>query len=147
MKTVSEGKNHKAINIGGFSHLNDHTFVHPKFHTENEGRIFIGELLKTTGVEISFRELPAKTTIPFLHKHHEHEEIYIFLKGEGLFQVDDDVFDISEGSIVRVDVDGNRTLSNTATDPMVYMVIQAQRNSLRGYDVSDGYRAEGEIKL
>ena len=147
MKTISEGKNHKAINIGSFNHLNDHTFVHPKFHNENKGRIFIGELLGTTGAEISFRELSAKTTIPFLHKHYEHEEIYIVLKGNGKFQVDDVVFEISEGSLIRVNVDGDRTLSNTSEEPMIYMVVQAQQKSLKGYDVSDGYRTEGDIKL
>ena len=147
MKTISEGKNHKAINIGRLDKLNDHTFIHPLFKTETKGRLFVGELLRTTGAEISFRDLPEKTTISFLHKHHEHEEIYIVLKGYGKFQVDEDVFDIEEGSVIRVDVDGNRTLSNTSNESMIYMVIQAQRNSLKGYDVSDGYRTEGEIKI
>lgn len=147
MKTVSEGKNHKAMNIGRFDQLNDHTFVHPKFGNETRGRLFIGELLGTNGAEVSFRDLPGNTTIPFLHKHHEHEEIYIVLKGEGLFQVDDAVFEISEGSVVRVGVDGNRTLSNTSEESMIYMVVQATQNTLKAYNVLDGYRTEGKIKI
>lgn len=113
----------------------------------DKGRLFVGEMLKTTGVEISFRALEPKTTIPFLHKHHQHEEIYVFLKGKGNFQVDDHVFEVAEGSLVRVSPDGNRTLSNTLDKDLVYMVIQAKAGSLEAYNIMDGYREQGEIKL
>ena len=78
---ISEDKNHKAIDIGSFEDLSGFEFHHPKFSTVDPGRLFIGEILETTGSEISFRELPAKTKIGFLHKHKKHEEVYIFLKG------------------------------------------------------------------
>ena len=145
--TIAEGKNYKAINIGPLDRLPDHQFVHPLFKTIDKGRLFVGELLETSGAEVSFRELPAKTTIPFLHKHHQHEEIYIFLKGVGLFQADDNIFPVNEGSIIRVGTDVSRTLSNDAEEPMIYMVVQSHINSLAGYHVSDGYRVEGEIKI
>ncbi|MEN8228341.1 MAG: cupin domain-containing protein [Bacteroidota bacterium] len=139
-KIIAENKNYKAIDIGSFDQLSKHEFIHPKFKNIDKGRLFIGELLQTTGAEISFRELPSNTKIPFLHKHHKHEEIYIFLKGSGQFQVDDEVFKIKEGSIVRVSMEGNRTLSNDSKEPMIYMVVQSQADTLAGYDVSDGYR-------
>jgi mannose-6-phosphate isomerase-like protein (cupin superfamily) len=86
-------------------------------------------------------ELPAKTTIAFLHKHNKHEEIYIFLKGYGQYQVDNDTFQIMEGSIV------SRTLRNDSESGMIYMVVQSTEKSLTGYDISDGYRIDGEIKI
>lgn len=147
MKITSEGKNHKAINLGSFDQLGQHSFLHPKFKTENKGRIFVGELLETNGAEISFREMPGNTTVPFLHKHNEHEEIYVFLKGMGEFQVDDEVFKVEEGSVVKVASNGSRTLSNTSEEVMIYMVVQATQNTLKGYDVSDGYRVDGAVKI
>ena len=146
-KIIAENSNYKAIDIGPLKELSKHEFIHPKFKNIDKGRLFIGELLGTTGAEISFRELPAKTVIPFLHKHNKHEEIYIFLKGYGQFQVDTDVFMIKEGSIVKVSLDGSRTLSNDSEEPMIYMVVQSHADTLVRYNVMDGYRVEGEIKL
>ena len=147
VQTIAENKNCKAINLGPLNKISQYEFIHPKFNTTDKSRIFTGELLKTTGAEISFRELPPKTVIPFLHKHHKHEEIYIFLKGNGKFQVDNDVFNVSEGSMVKVNPDGDRTLSNNSDETMIYMVIQAHRGTLAGYNVSDGYRTDGKNKL
>ena len=147
VKIISEGDNFKAIDIGTFDQLSAYGFVHPKLGTPVKNKLFIGEILKSTGAEISFTELPSKTTISFLHKHKTHEEIYIVLKGHGQYQVDDEVFEISEGSIVRVSPDGSRTLRNDSENSMVYMVIQTTAGSLKGYDISDGFRVDGEIKI
>ena len=145
--TIAYNKNCKAIDLGPFSELSSYEFLHPLFKKVDKGRIFTGEYLESTGAEISFRELPPNTKIPFLHKHHKHEEIYIFLKGHGQFQVDNDVFDVREGSLVRVSPDGNRTLCNCADEVMVYMVVQSSAGSLAAYNVKDGYRSEGDVKL
>lgn len=147
IQTISEGENHKAINIGSLDKLSDYSFIHPKLGHTVESKLFIGEILKSTGSEISFMELPSKQTINFLHKHRQHEEIYIFLRGYGQYQVDDEIFEIKEGSIVRVSPNGSRTLRNDSDSGMVYMVIQATEKSLTGYDISDGYRSEGIIKI
>lgn len=147
IQTISEGDNHKAINIGALDKLSDYSFIHPKLGHTVENKLFIGEILKSTGSEISFMELPAKTTINFLHKHKKHEEIYIFLKGNGQYQIDNDIFQIEEGSIVRVSPNGSRTLRNDSENNMVYMVIQSTVDSLTGYDISDGFRIDGEIKI
>ncbi len=147
IKEISEGENHKAINIGKIDELSNYSFIHPKFGTEDKDRLFVGNLIQTKGSEISFRELATNTTIPFLHGHHKHEEIYLFLKGEGKFQVDEDIFDIQEGSIIRVSPKGARTLSNTSSEGMIYLVIQSLDGGLTGYDISDGYRIDGEVKI
>lgn len=141
------GKHYNSVNIGQFSQLSQHEFIHPITKQVDKGRLFMGELLGSSGAELSFRELEANTVIPFLHQHMKHEEIYVFLKGHGQFQVDEDVITISEGSIIRVSPEGNRTLSNQSDMPMVYMVIQATVNTLKAYTVLDGKREEGKIKL
>lgn len=147
IKQISEGENHTAVNIGDLSSLSDYEFKHPRLGTVLKSKLFLGEILKATGTELSFREVPPKTNIPFLHKHHKHEEIYIVLKGRGKYQIDDTIFDISEGSIVRVAPNGIRTLSNIGDEVMIYMVIQAHSNTITGRDVYDGYRVKGEIKI
>ncbi len=147
VKKISEGENHKAVDIGSLNDLSGHSFIHPKLGHTVKNKIFLGEHLKSTGSEISFMELPPKTTVSFLHKHRKHEEIYIFLKGYGQYQVDDDVFQIKEGSVVRVSPDGSRTLGNDSEESMIYMVVQSLANTLDGYDISDGYRIKGEIKI
>ena len=48
--------------------------------------------------------MPASAAVPFFHSHKANEENYIILSGSGKFQVNDDVFDIAEGS---ADLDGN----------------------------------------
>lgn len=147
IKQISSGKNFKAIDIGKLDELDQHEFVHPKLGTKDGSRLFVGEALGTKGSEISFRELAPGTTVPFLHKHYKHEEVYIFLKGCGQFQVDALVFDIKEGSIVKVDSGGSRSVRNNSDSPMIYMVLQATEGTLAEYNVLDGYRVEGEIKF
>lgn len=146
-KIAGGNKNYKAIEIGPLNQLSGFEFIHPVTKQVDRSRLFIGEILETSGAEVSFREIPPGTVIPFLHKHETHEEIYIFLRGSGRFQVDDDVFPIKEGSIVKVTLDGSRTLCNDSEESMIYMVVQSRAGTLNGYNVSDGYRIEGTIKL
>ena len=146
-KKIRSGENYKLLEIGKFEHLDQHEFVHPRFGTKDTARIFVGELLDSSGSEISFRKLAPGTTIPFLHKHHEHEEIYVFLRGKGQFQVDEDVFQVEEGSIVKVSTQGSRSLKNNSDEFMIYMVVQATEGSLKKYNVMDGYRVDEGPKL
>jgi len=139
-KIISHGENHSAINLGQFDSLMEHSYLHPKLHKEIEGKVFAGEILGTTGAEISFQTLPPYEDISFKHQHHNNEEIYIFLKGSGQFQVDNDLFDVSEGSVIRVSPSGKRTYRNTSDKPLIFICIQAKANSLDGYFIEDGFR-------
>ena len=141
----SEGNNYSAIDIGQFKDLKQYSYPHPKLNQNIQGKVFVGHALKCTGVEISFQILPADTEIPFLHCHKDHEEVYIFIKGNGQFQVDNDLFDITEGSIVRVAPEGRRTWRNNSYNSMVFMVIQAKAGTIENYFVNDGYGVAGKI--
>jgi mannose-6-phosphate isomerase-like protein (cupin superfamily) len=145
LEVVSEGTNYSAIDIGELDNLMDHSYMHPKMKQEVKGKVFVGEILKSTGVEISFQILPPHTNIPFLHSHKNHEEIYFFLKGSGQFQVDESIIEIKEGSIIRIAPDGKRTWRNNSGKPMIFMVIQSQAGTLDNYTVLDGFRTDGEI--
>lgn len=142
---ISEGTNYSAIDLGEFNELMDYTTIHPRLAQEVKGKVFVGEPLKSTGVEISFQLLPPNTSIPFIHKHNKHEEVYIILKGSGQFQVDQHCFSIKEGSIVRIASEGERSLRNNSAAPMIYMVIQSQAGSLDQHLVFDGYRVNRDV--
>jgi len=145
IKITSEGVNHCAIDLGMFENLTDYSFIHPKRHQEIKGKQFVGEILKATGAEISFQLLPPHTEIPFLHQHKKHEEIYVFLRGTGQFQVDESVFDVSEGSVIRISANGKRTYRNNSENPLIFMCIQCQADSLDSFFVEDGFRSDGVI--
>lgn len=139
---ISENKNYTAVNIGSLAHLEEHKLVHPISKQIIEGKAFLKNSTKATGTEISFNALPPTTELSYFHIHDQNEETYIILKGEGDFQVDDDCFPISEGSIIRVAPKGIRGMRNTSGEPMIYIVIQSKENSLQQYSTGDGTRVE-----
>lgn len=95
-----------------------------------EGKAFLKDTLGLTGCEVSFGTLPKGAAVPFFHSHKENEEVYIVLTGAGRFQVDADVFDVAEGSVVRVSTHADRNIKCTSEVPMTYICIQAKEGSL-----------------
>lgn len=112
-----------------------------------EGKQFVKEAAEASSCEISFGTLPSGAAVPFFHSHKANEENYVILSGTGRFQVDDDVFDIGEGSVVRVSTRCDRNLKCTSTEPMTYICIQAKEGSLEGYTMTDAEITEHENLL
>ncbi|MDR1347168.1 MAG: cupin domain-containing protein, partial [Prevotellaceae bacterium] len=104
------------------------------------------EATKATGTEISFTALPPKSELPYFHFHNKDEETYIILKGAGYYQVDDDCFPITEGSVIRVAPQGKRGLCNTSDAEMIYICVQSKENSLEEHTTDDGERVVVEPK-
>lgn len=102
-----------------------------------EGKQFVKEATGATSCEISFGTLPSGAAVPFFHSHKANEENYVILSGAGRFQVDDEVFDIAEGSVIRVSPGCDRNLRCTSAEPMIYLCIQAKADSLEGYTMTD----------
>lgn len=139
IKTIKEGKNYCAVTVGRMSELNEHV-LHFAPSVDIHGKVFVGQSLKASGAEMSFQSIPVGIDSGFLHTHKTHEELYIIVKGEGEYQVDGDIFPVSEGSIVRVAPDGKRALRNIGKEPMVMICIQYKADSFAADDtpVSDG---------
>ncbi|MFN8659787.1 MAG: hypothetical protein U0105_25860 [Candidatus Obscuribacterales bacterium] len=75
-----------------------------------------------------------------------NEEAYIFMGGEGQMQIDGEVFPVQEGTIVRVNTDGSRSLRNTSgNEPLYFLCIQARQNSLNIDTFEDGIRSEQPV--
>ena len=145
LKIKSKGINHCSIDMGAIDQIVDYSYMHPKRQQEVKGKVFIGEVLESSSAEISFTVFPPKTSMPFLHQHKNNEELYIFIKGSGQFQVDDTVFDVSEGSVVRISPNGKRIYRNNSENPLIFLCIQNRMGSLEQFNVEDGFLAEGEI--
>ncbi|MBQ3933626.1 MAG: cupin domain-containing protein, partial [Elusimicrobiaceae bacterium] len=71
--------NYKKTEVGNLSE------VATKY--EN-GKVFLHDVLGLTGCEISVSSMPAGIKLPFNHKHKQNEEVYIFLKGNGVMTLD-----------------------------------------------------------
>lgn len=112
-----------------------------------EGKQFVKDATGSTSCEISFGKLPSGTAVPFFHIHKANEENYIILSGYGRFQVDDECFDIAEGSVIRVSTGCDRNLKCTSPEPMTYICIQAKEGSLDGYTMTDAEITERENLL
>lgn len=109
-----------------------------------EGKLFVKESTGATSCEISFGTLPTGAAVPFFHSHKANEENYIILSGAGRFQVNDEAFDITEGSVIRVSTNCDRNIKCTSEAPMTYICIQAKEGSLDGYTMTDAEITERE---
>lgn len=144
--TARTGQNFAVADLGMFSQLRRFTFDTPEAPMKLEGKVFLKQILELTSSEISFNNLSPKKSVPFYHKHRFNEEIYIFVGGTGEFQVDDCVFPITEGSIVRVDPEGERCLRNISdTEDLCWIVIQARVNSLVEKNIEDGLGVQKRV--
>lgn len=138
--TVKTGQNFAITDLGVFSELRKFTFETPEAPIKLEGKIFLKQILDLSSAEISFNNLPSNTSVPFYHKHRLNEEIYIFVGGVGEFQVDDCIFSVGEGTVVRVDPEGERCMRNTSnTEDLCWIVIQARKGSYTNHTIQDGF--------
>ena len=132
------GSNFSFVDFGSFAHTDQHVFEHPKLAKKVAGKQFLREELDLTSMEVSINKCPPGDSMPFIHKHRENEELYLFLKGKGEFCVDGEWFDVQEGSAVRVSPDGARTWRSSKTDELIFIVIQAKAGTMKGSTIEDG---------
>jgi len=51
----------------------------------------------------------------------------------------------AEGTLIRVDPSGMRTWRNNGKEALLFMVIQARKDSLAEHNIHDGFRVKGQI--
>ena len=132
---TNRGKNHTAEDIGPFENLLERDFL--GFH----GKYLIGADMGLTGCEVSLNRLPAGKGMPFVHAHRRNEELYIVLRGKGVFHVDGEEFPVQEGSLVRVAPEGGRAFK-AGDEDLYFICIQAEAGSLTQATKEDGIRLE-----
>ena len=140
IEKLSENAHYTAVDLGDFKDLMDYTLIHPISQKLIEGKVFLKNVTKASGTEISFNSLPPQSEQPYFHIDRKNEETYIILSGSGFYQVDDDCFNIKAGSVIRVAPQGKRGIRNASDETIVYMVVQSKENSLEEYTTADGER-------
>ena len=145
IKTIASAANFSAISVGALNELDDYVLeLGPE--VKIPGKVFGGAALGATGCEFSFQVFQPGTESGFLHTHKNHEELYFFLSGKGEFQVDGEVFPIAEGSVVRVNPAGKRSVRNNGTTPLVMLCVQYRGNTFTSEDAADGVILNEEVK-
>jgi mannose-6-phosphate isomerase-like protein (cupin superfamily) len=129
--------NFSVTHAGDWKDLAQHVFEHPVLG-KVPGKLFLKDTLQMTALEISLGSIPPGRGTPFSHRHRENEEVYIFVGGRGQFQVDGQVVEVREGTVIRVGCAGARAWRNTSTEPLRYIVIQARAGTLANGTTTDG---------
>jgi len=138
------GRNFTAYESGARKDWPDHSLEIPGLG-EVRGKHFLKDMAGFTGCEISINSLPPGAGMPFHHQHQENEEVYIFIQGKGQMQVDGEIINVQEGSVVRIAPNGLRTWRNNSNEPLLYIVAQMRENSLRQYGLGDGVIPEKAV--
>jgi mannose-6-phosphate isomerase-like protein (cupin superfamily) len=137
---MSESKIKKGINFiayesGARKNWPEHTVELPG--SDIPGKQFLKEILGFTGCEISINSMAPGADMLIYHQHQQNEEVYVFIQGKGQVQVDSEVIDVQEGTIVRIAPKGERTWRNNSNEPLLYIIIQMCENSLIQYGLED----------
>lgn len=145
IEQTATAANFTAINVGKLNELGDYVLeLAPE--VKIPGKVFGGTALQTTGSDFSFQMFQPGTETGFIHTHKTHEELYFFLSGKGEFQVDGQVFPISEGSVVRVAPEGKRSVRNNGTEPLVMLCVQYKGDTFTAEDAADADILSEEVK-
>jgi mannose-6-phosphate isomerase-like protein (cupin superfamily) len=140
-----QGDNYKAVHCGSFAELSQYELKHPRFGVVKPGKVFLQELVGSTGMEVSINTMPPGKTLPFSHAHKTNEEMFIFIKGKGEMAVDGEIIPVEEGTCVRLAPKAVRCTRNNGSENLCFIVIQAKENSLGQHTFDDGIEATQEL--
>lgn len=137
IKTVGNGQNYSAIQVGTASEIKDYQLALGPNMTI-PGKVFIGQALGATGSEVSYTSIEPGRSVGFYHTHQTHEELYFIIRGKGLCQIDGESIDIEEGSVIRVAPSGKRSIRNTGSEALCFICVQYRAASFDASDAADG---------
>jgi mannose-6-phosphate isomerase-like protein (cupin superfamily) len=107
------------------------------------GKLFLGKLLETSGLEMSLNVVLPGKGIPFLHRHRQNDEVYVIVGGRGQFLVDGTCLDVQEGSVLRIGPAAARAWRNNSDAPLYFLCIQYRADSVIQGSTLDGQKVEG----
>jgi mannose-6-phosphate isomerase-like protein (cupin superfamily) len=79
----------------------------------------------------------------FLHYHDEQDELYFVHRGQALFEVDGDEFELGPGGVVHVESTTPRKVTNAGDEELVMLVVGGKS----GYVGRDGHLVDVERDL
>ena len=136
-ENLRQSSHFTAADFGSPAQWAEFILEHPK-RGKMPGKVFLGQTLQLTGMEVSLGSLEPGASAPFMHAHKQNEELYLFLSGIGEMQVDETLIPLRAGSAVRVAPAGVRAWHATGHEPLTFIVIQAKAESLEQATANDG---------
>ena len=137
LEEIINGNGYAAVSVGPMNELSEHVLALAP-NVKIKGKVFLGSKLGTSGSEISFQSFAPGTETGFLHTHKSHEELYIFISGNGEFLADGKVFNVGEGTVVRVSPAVKRSVRNNGTQPLIMICVQYKADTFTAEDATDG---------
>ncbi len=132
-------------NFGKLSEMDKYVFSPEGTPINIPGKLFLGDKLGLTSMEVSINKDAPGMGMPFFHRHNDNEETYIFISGKGEMIIDGERFDVEEGSVVSVQPEADRSWCNTGSEDLFYIVVQASKNSLKASGIADGELTETKV--
>ena len=136
---------YKHKKVGNLSDLDQYVFDPENSPLRLESKLFLKDLMDLTSMEVSLNKNAPGTGMSFFHKHHLNEELYLFIKGTGEMQINGERFEVSEGSVIKVEPEASRSWWNTGSEDLFYVIIQARKGSMDTSTGDDGALVDGEV--
>jgi len=92
---------YEVINVGAPENWRGH-FGGFRPETSRDGRRVVDHEMHLQYIGLTVNALVAGEEAGYWHKHSQVEELYIFIHGKGQLGLNDDLVEVSAGSIVRV---------------------------------------------
>lgn len=137
LEEIINGNGYAAVSVGAMNELSEHVLALGP-DVKIKGKVFVGKKIGTTGSEISFQSFAPGAETGFVHTHKNHEELYIFVSGNGEFLADGKVFKVGEGTVVRVSPAVKRSVRNNGNEPLVMICVQYKADTFTDEDAADG---------
>jgi mannose-6-phosphate isomerase-like protein (cupin superfamily) len=99
--------------------------------SRDQVKYFLHDALALTGMEVSVTGYPPNHAFHLFHSHKENEELYIVTKGEGEMQLDDEIFPLKEGTVIRIEPNVVRNLRSSPNSGLQFVCVQARMNSFK----------------
>jgi mannose-6-phosphate isomerase-like protein (cupin superfamily) len=142
-KAVS-GTNFTCFHAGPMAEWGQYRVEPPEVPLPAKGKLFLRRHLESAGLEISLNVMPPGKGMPFLHRHQQNDEVYIVVGGRGQFQVDDQLIEVSEGSVLRLSPAAARAWRNNSDVPLYLLCLQYRADSQVEGGTLDGVGVEGK---
>jgi mannose-6-phosphate isomerase-like protein (cupin superfamily) len=138
------GDNFTAVHAGPMAEWTQFRLEPPDVPMSARGKVFLRNVLGSTGLEISLNVLAPGKGMPFLHRHQRNDEVYVVIGGRGQFLVDGECIDVKEGSVLRMSPTAARAWRNHSDQPLYFLCIQYRADSVIEGGTQDGVRVEAK---
>jgi mannose-6-phosphate isomerase-like protein (cupin superfamily) len=143
-KQSVRGTNFTCFHAGPKEGWKEFRLEPPAVPMPTRGKLFLQNLLESSGLEMSLNVVPPGKGIPFLHRHELNDEVYVVIGGRGQFLVDGECIDVQEGSVLRISPAGARAWRNNSDELLYFLCIQHQADSAVEGGTLDGRKVDGD---